>query len=164
MGQYTNNSGQLLIELLISITIIGILLTSSLFLITPIEKPIELSNQRLEAKYLLSLELENLYALQNQSWSDFIPGQYYLAYTATNNPPLQTQGWALYPGQTSYGIYTEYVTVSYAYRVNTNTLSSSSTYPQDPNTREATAVVSFTSLGQTYTYQESEYFTDWQQF
>ncbi|MHB8362007.1 MAG: type II secretion system protein [Patescibacteria group bacterium] len=164
MEQYTNNSGQLLIELLISITIIGILLTSSLFLITPIEKPVLLSNQKLEAKYLLSLEIENLYALQNQSWSDFLPGQYYLAYTSKNNPPNQIQGWALYPGETTYSVFTEYVDINYAYRVNANTLSSSSTYPQDTNTREATAVVSFTSFGQLYTYQESEYFTNWQQF
>ena len=165
MEQYIKNKdGQILIELIIAVAIISIILSSTLLAVHSILQSSTLSKQKLEAKYLLQQQIESSYAIVNGSWANLQVGQYYVYYNPTNNPPTETQGWKLTPGVTTYNEYQEYVTISNVYRVNSNTVTSNSTYPYDPNTKEITATVSFLSFGNTYTYNESIYFTNWQEY
>ena len=165
MERYLNNNkGQALLDLILAVMILGIVSVISLNLLSSLSKSIEIAKQKLEAKYLLQQEVESLYAIEYQSWSYLQNGEYYLSYNSVNNPPSQIQGWYLTAGSQKYNEYTEYITISPAYRENANTVTTDSSYPNDTNTKEVTATVSFTSFGKTYTYSESEYFTNWQQF
>ena len=165
MEQYTKtNKGQGLIELILAVTILAIITAISLSLVSSFSKSIEISKQKLEAKYLLQQEIESTYAIEYQSWAYLQNGQYYLSYNPINNPPGQIQGWYLTAGEQTYNKYTEYITISGVYRENGNTISTNSAYPNDPNTKEVTATVQFTSFGKTYLFNESEYFTNWQQY
>ena len=165
MEQYTkNNKGQILIELIIAVAIISIILSSTLVATHSILESSTIAKQKLEAKYILQQQIESMYAIVNQSWANLVPGEYYVYYNPTNNPPNQTQGWKLSLGEATYNEYTEYITISNVYRVNSNTLTSNTSYPYDPNTKEVTATVIFKSFGNTYTYNESIYFTNWQQY
>ena len=164
MELYINKKGQAFIELLLTITIIAIIFGSSLFAVQLVYKSIEVSKQKLEAKYLLQQQIESLYAVQNQSWSNLLPGEYYLQYNPTNSSPHVLQGWVLIPGQETYNEYTIDIQISPAYRSNANTFTTNTTDPIDPNSMEVTANVNFTSYGETFSYSESEYLTNWQSF
>lgn len=165
MEQYINNKGQAFIELLLTITIIAIVFGSSLFAVQLVYKSIEISKQKLEAKYLLQQQIESLYAVQNQSWSDLtLAGTYYLQYNPTNTPPHILQGWVLVPGKETYNEYTIDIQIAPAYRSNSNTFTTNTTSPIDPNSMEVTANVTFTSYGQNFSYSETEYLTNWQAF
>ena len=165
MEQYIrNNKGQAFIELLLALTILAIIFGSSLIATQQVTRDIEISKQKLEAKYLLQQQIESLYAVQNESWSSFIPGQYYLQYNPTNNPPHQIQGWELVPGEETYNEYTIYVTIAPAYRQDQNTFTTNTSDTIDPNSMEVTANVSFTSYGETFSYTETEYLTNWRAY
>ncbi|MCL4392983.1 prepilin-type N-terminal cleavage/methylation domain-containing protein [Patescibacteria group bacterium] len=165
MEQYIkNNKGQILIELIIAVAIISIILSSTLIATHSILQSSTVSKQKLEAKYLLQQQIESMYAIVNSSWANLLPGEYHVYYNPTNNPPTETQGWKLGVDTMAYNEYTEYITISNVYRVNSNQVTSNSTYPYDPNTKEVTATVTFKSFGNNYTYNESIYFTNWQQY
>jgi type II secretory pathway pseudopilin PulG len=164
MEQYINNKGQAFIELLLTITIIAIIFGSSLFSVQLVYKSIEISKQKLEAKYLLQQQIESLYAVQNQSWSNLVAGEYYLQYNPTNATPHIVQGWELVPGSETYNEYTVDVVIAPAYRSNSNTFTTDTTQPIDTNSMEVTANVSFNSFGENFSYSETEYLTNWQSF
>ncbi len=162
MELFTNKKGQAFIELLLSLTIIGIIFGSSLIATQDILKTIEISKQKLEAKYLLQQQLESLYALQNQSFSDLQTGTYYLKYNSTNSPPHTLQGWELVPGTEVYNEYTISINIDNAYRSSQNSYATSGTI--STNSVEVTANVSFISYGENFSYSESEYLTNWQAY
>lgn len=138
-----NNSGQALIELVLTIAIANLFLTTFVLGIIAVRETFKHASVSSEAKLLLQQEVEALRSIKETSWNSFsTPGTYRV---------IQSENvWSIASGTISDNGLTHGFTVANVCRLQALSLPVDCTTPQsvsDPATKKITASVSWTFLG-----------------
>ncbi len=167
-NNYSNNvyykkNGFSLVEVLISIVIISIAFSSTLFFAQNAFYATNSSGNFTLALEIINSQAEAIRQLRSQSWDNLIPGSYYAIYNSVSNPPNQIQGWELIAGTGVIGNMSIEDTISVPYRADSNTLTTTGT-TADTNMRIIQITASWTQNGVNYSKTEYEYLSDWKPF
>lgn len=136
-------SGYLLIEVLVALTILGVLVASAMPTIGFLLKRTRKARNDIQAQHVLQEGVEIAYAVLTNDWSSVPPGTYVAAVDTTGTIPH----WTLFPGGDD-TIQSSYTRVLEIREINRNeTTGTIGPGPVDPNSRRINSSVSWTEGG-----------------